>query len=216
MTLHLYSLSGSPFGWKVQLALEHKRLPYQISHLSPDKGDLKTPWFRALNPHCKLPVLVDGDFVIFEFDAVVGYLEDAFRASGPSLWPQGVRSRARAHRIAIEASSYLYPPIQRLVVAIQAAGDGDPDPEIAANAKTDIAAQLAEFTALVADGYFNGQAAGGADYAIYPLVALITRLNSRQPNLGVSSVIPAALLAWSARIEELPFFAGTYPPHWRS
>ncbi len=216
MTLHLYSLSGSPFGWKVLLALEHKGLPYQISYLSPDEGDLKTPWFRALNPHSKLPVLVDGDFVIFESDAVVEYLEDAFPAFGTSLWPRDVRLRAIARRIAIEASNYLYPPIRQLVVAIQVSGDSDPDPEIVANAKTAIAAQLAEFTTLVADGYFNGRAAGGADYAIYPLVALMTRLNSRRPNLGIGAVIPMTLLAWGAKIEELPFFARTYPPHWKA
>ena len=50
MTLHLYTLSGSPFGWKVQLALEFKGVPYEVSQLSPEKGDLKTPWFKAPQP----------------------------------------------------------------------------------------------------------------------------------------------------------------------
>ncbi len=106
MTLHLYSLSGSPFGWKVQLALEHKGLTYEMSYLSPEKGDLKMPWFSDLNPHGKLPVLVDGDLVLFESDAVVEYLEEAFPAFGTSLWPRDVRSRAKARRMAIEASNY--------------------------------------------------------------------------------------------------------------
>ena len=32
MTIELYWGSGSPYSWRVQLALEYKRIPYQ-SHL---------------------------------------------------------------------------------------------------------------------------------------------------------------------------------------
>ena len=117
MTLHLYTLSGSPFGWKVQLALEYKGVPHGISLLSPDKGDLNTPWFRALNPHGKLPVLVDDELILFESDAIIAYVDEAFPAFGPNLWARDTKTRALQRMAAIEASNYLYPPIRALVVA---------------------------------------------------------------------------------------------------
>jgi glutathione S-transferase len=39
MSIHLYSLSGSPFGWKVQLALEHLGVVHGTSMLSPEAGE---------------------------------------------------------------------------------------------------------------------------------------------------------------------------------
>ena len=44
--------------------------------LSFDKGDLKTPEFRALNPRGRVPVIVDDGFALFESAAIVEFLED--------------------------------------------------------------------------------------------------------------------------------------------
>ncbi|MBK8740472.1 MAG: hypothetical protein IPM02_13520 [Betaproteobacteria bacterium] len=41
--LTLYYGSGSPYAWRVNLALEHKALPYERRVLSFAKGDLKKP-----------------------------------------------------------------------------------------------------------------------------------------------------------------------------
>jgi len=103
--LQLYSLSGSPFGWKVQLALEHLRLPYATTFLSSDAGDLRNPAFLARNPHGKVPIIVDGSPTLFESDVIVEYLEDVHRTSTTSLWPQSAPARALARRISAETSS---------------------------------------------------------------------------------------------------------------
>ena len=47
MTLTLYYGSGSPYAWRVNLALEHKALPYECKVLSFGQGDLKKPDFMA-------------------------------------------------------------------------------------------------------------------------------------------------------------------------
>ena len=41
------------------------------------------------------------------------------------------------------------------------------------------------------------------------------RLERRSPELGVSPRLGPELSAWMRRIESLPYFAKTYPPHWR-
>jgi len=50
MAIRFYYLSASPFGWKVWLALERKRIDYEMVLLSADAGDLKPPGFLAINP----------------------------------------------------------------------------------------------------------------------------------------------------------------------
>jgi glutathione S-transferase len=226
MSLRLYSLSGSPFGWKVQLALEFKCIRYEITHLSADKGDLDTDGFRGLNPYGKAPVLVDGDFVLFESDSIVEYLEDAFPESGSSLWPRETRRRALARRIAIEASAYLYPPIRLLVTAWSAphrapertpvASDGaTAERAVVEEAKTKIKARLHGFAALLTEPFFTGAEAGAADFAVYPLVALVKRLDAQRPDEGLAALIPDPIYVWRRQIEAVPGFASTYPPHWR-
>jgi glutathione S-transferase len=76
MTVTLYYGSGSPYAWRVWLALEHKQTPYDLEVLSFDTGDLEKPEFLELNPRHKVPVLVDGGFVLYESAAIVEYVEE--------------------------------------------------------------------------------------------------------------------------------------------
>ena len=52
----LYYGSGSPYAWRVQLALEHKALAYERKVLSFAAGDTRKPEFLALNPRHRVPV----------------------------------------------------------------------------------------------------------------------------------------------------------------
>lgn len=65
---------------------------------------LDTPEFRAavggLSPSGKVPVLVDGDVIVWESLAILEYLAERFPAAG--LWPQERAARAHARAIASE------------------------------------------------------------------------------------------------------------------
>ncbi|KAL7689807.1 putative Thioredoxin-like superfamily, glutathione S-transferase domain superfamily [Plasmopara halstedii] len=55
----VYWGSGSPQAWRILIALEEKKLPYRSVCVSFSSGVLKTPFFRALNPRMRIPVLVE-------------------------------------------------------------------------------------------------------------------------------------------------------------
>jgi glutathione S-transferase len=211
MTTTLYTLSGSPFGWKTQLALEHRAVPYELKVLSVDKGDLRAPDFLKLSPHGKLPVLVDGDFALYESDAIVEYIGEG--PGGAPVWPADLRDRARARRIAIEAGTYLYPPTRALVKEWT---QDTVSPTVLAASTARIAEVLAVLSSELRWPYFAGESPSGADFAVYPLIAILKRLHARRPDYELSALIKAPLATWSLRIEALPFFDRTFPPHWRS
>ncbi|MEO1180824.1 MAG: glutathione S-transferase family protein, partial [Cyanobacteria bacterium J06636_28] len=55
------------------------------------QGDQRTADFLALNPTGRIPVLQDGDFVLWESNAIMQYL--ASQVSTP-LWPDDAQQRA--------------------------------------------------------------------------------------------------------------------------
>jgi GST-like protein len=73
--IELYT-DSSPNGFKITIALEEMHLPYILHHINIDAGDNKRAAFLKLNPHGRIPVLVDNDagITLFESAAILLYL----------------------------------------------------------------------------------------------------------------------------------------------
>ncbi|MGO9173244.1 MAG: glutathione S-transferase family protein [Rhodomicrobium sp.] len=214
MTITFYYLSGSPFSWKVWLALEHKEIAYDLRLLSADAGDLKKPGFLAINPHGKVPAIADGAFTLYESSAIVEYLEDAYPDRGRPLWPRDVQARAAARRIAAEAEAYIYPPVRSLIVELVMRREGEPDQTAVADAKAALTRKLAFVERSFLWPFAAGAAPSAADFALYPLTALLSRISAKYPGFASGPVIPETIGRWKGRVEALPYFAKTIPPHW--
>lgn len=215
-SIDFYFGSGSPYAWKVWLALEHKALPYRATRMQFDNGDLKTSIFLAINPRGQVPTLVDDGFAMYESSAIVEYLEDKYRTSGAPLWPSDANARAIARRRTAEILSHIDPLNSEIFGLVFGAGDKGVDVDALAKWKIAMAAQLA-----IADGWLDqpflaGPTLSATDFTLYPYVAFLRRIDSRKPDLDLLSLVPPTLAAWMKRIESLPYFDKTYPPHWRA
>ena len=75
--IDLYT-DSSPNGFKVTIALEELALPYRLHHVRIDAGDHRQPAFLALNPHGRIPVIVDhqSGVTLFESAAILLYLAE--------------------------------------------------------------------------------------------------------------------------------------------
>lgn len=75
--IDLYT-DSSPNGFKATIALEEMVLPYRLHHVSIDKGEHRHPDFLKLNPHGRIPVIVDHEtgITVFESSAILLYLAD--------------------------------------------------------------------------------------------------------------------------------------------
>ena len=105
MALTFYYGSGSPYAWKVWLALEHKGIPYEAKRLMFDPDQTKTPEFLKINPRGRVPAIVDDGFALSESNAIVEYLEDRYPEK--PLLPKDVKARANARRLIAEVGGDL-------------------------------------------------------------------------------------------------------------
>lgn len=213
MALAFYCGSGSPFAWKVWLALEHKQIPYDLKLMSFDRGDLKTPEFRAINPRGQVPAIVDDGFVLWESNAIVEYLEERFPQR--PLLPQDAKARATVRRLMLEADNHLYSAGEDLLSAtlFRKAADGEEPARIAAG-QDKLLMELARWEMLLAGDYLAGPLSL-ADFAVYPPLRMVRRIDERQSQNGLGNRMPTKLAAWLQRIEALPYHAKTIPPHWK-
>src|SRR6476646_10854199 len=63
---------------KLRFALAEIGAAYEFVPVDLGKGQSRTPEFLRINPHGKVPVLVDGDFALPESGAILWYLGETF------------------------------------------------------------------------------------------------------------------------------------------
>jgi glutathione S-transferase len=216
MALTLYYGSGSPYAWRAQLALEHKALPYDLKVLSFSAGDTRKREFVALNPRHQVPTLVDGDFVLYESNAIVEYLDEAYPGRGAPLFPGDARSRAIIRRLVLEADSYFNKATDPLLEQAFWKKPEERDAQIIADARKSVVDELVMFTNAMRGDFLAGPLSA-ADFAFYPFIALLYRAQKMKlPDLNADGMLTPELRAWKSRVEALPFFDQTVPPHWKA
>jgi glutathione S-transferase len=92
---------------KIRVALAEAGAAYEYIPIDLATGQQRDPAFVALNPHAKVPVLVDGAFVLPESDAILWYVAESFPAAG--LLGSTPRDRARTLEWCDFASTGTYP-----------------------------------------------------------------------------------------------------------
>lgn len=215
MGITFYYGSGSPYAWRVWLALEHKQLPYELKVLSFDAGDLMKPEFLALNPRHRVPVIVDQDFALYESAAIVEYLEDAYPGAGQPLFPNNVRARAIARRLIREADQYVATAMEKMVDEILYTPPERWRDDAIDTARREFVEELGYFERYAPRTEFLAGAVGAVDFTLYPLIALALRIERKRPSLHIGARLGPRLAEWRRRVEALPYFTKTIPPHWR-
>ncbi len=192
--LYRHELSGHSH--RVELFLSLLNLEFERIDVDLAGGEHKRDEFLALNPFGQVPVLVDGDTVISDSNAILVYLADTYDADVTWL-PADPVVRADVQRwLSVAAGQVAYgPAAARLVTVFGAAIDHD-------RAKTIAEAVLGTIDGQLAEGRFlAGSEVTIADLANYAYIA-------HAPEGGVSLAPYANVRAWLARIESLPGFVG--------
>ncbi len=209
MALDFYYGSGSPFAWRVWLALEHKGIPYTFKLMSFDAGDLEKPAYGAINPRQKVPAIVDDGFALYESAAIVEYLEEK-KPGAPRLFSADLRERATQRRLIREADDYFAHPMEAMFEALR---EKKPATEGAATVDK-MRAELVHWEAALDSDHLVGPLSV-ADFTLYPLVALVERIGKRNATIVPADLLPPRVTTWAARMRELDIVQKTLPPHWK-
>lgn len=219
MALDLYWGSGSPYSWRVLLALEFKRLPYTSHLLQFSKQEHKSPQMLKMNPRGRVPVLKDDDYVCFESLAILTYLDRKY--PDPPLFGLTPEEAGTIMRVIGEYQVYVEEHITRIIAAIFFQGlEGRLDEiakaiQVVAGEARSIEGRLSRSAWLV------GENLSAADLVVYPGIQLFLRaLERREAQELQARFLPLeanypALSAWMRRVEALPGYERTFPPHWR-
>jgi glutathione S-transferase len=107
-------LYGFPPGrsTRVLWTLRELDAEFEFVNVDPTKGEHRRPEFLAVNPAGKLPVLVDGDFILTESVAIVLYLAEKYPEKG--LLASGLRARAEVNRWLFFTATELEQPLWRM------------------------------------------------------------------------------------------------------
>ena len=72
--MKLYGFPPSPNTWQVRALASYLGVPLELEFVDLTKGGSQTPAFLAINPTGRTPVLVDGDFRLWETMAIMQHI----------------------------------------------------------------------------------------------------------------------------------------------
>ena len=185
--MKLYSFSLTPNNRKVEAFIRHYDLPVEIHSMNFKDKENKSEAYLKMNPLGKAPTLADGDFYLWESNAILTYLATMFPET--NALPTDPQGRADVDR-------WLHWQGFHFTNAIVAHKD---DPEKAAK---DFRIHLDMLEAqLEAKDFIRGEL-GLADFAIAPYA--LARLGQAVDFSGHPNIV-----AWLARCSKLKGFVAT-------
>ena len=188
---------------KVTWLLDEIGLAHERIDIGGPFGGNREPSYRALNPNGLVPTLQDGDFTLWESNAICRYL--ANRESAHTLYPTDFQARADVERWMDWSTSMLGPALHAAFWGLIRTAPADRDlPAIRASAvKTGEAlsivdAQLADRPWVCGDRFTLADIALGIHSYRF--------LNLPWPLADATPVVLPNLLRWYARLGERPAY----------
>jgi glutathione S-transferase len=191
LKLHRAELSGHCH--RVQLFLELLGLEYILIDVDLPGGAHKQPGFLAKNPFGQVPVLEDGDVVLYDSNAILVYLASRYD-DGKWLPTDPVLLAHVQQWLSLAAGQIAYGPAAARLVTIL----GEPIDHGRAKAIAEGLLRVIDET-LSRSSFAIGDTPTIADVAAYSYIA-------RAPEGGISLEPYPAVVSWLRRIEALPGF----------
>jgi len=110
--IKLYDFASSPNCQRVKVVLAEKKLPFETIPVDLRKGDQKKADFLKLNPYGKVPVIIDGNTVLYESCVINEYLEEKYPE--PPLMPKEPAGKAKIRILIDYGMAHFDSPYQKL------------------------------------------------------------------------------------------------------
>lgn len=196
----LYHFPYSQHARRIVSLLEECDIPYQLKHVAMDQGEHMSSGFLKLNPNHQVPVLEDGEFRIYESNAILRYLCNQHRLT--TWYPEDARIRGKVDQWLDWNQCRLSPAVIDVVLNKVFLGkDGD----AAAIKRGEI--RLKELLPILESG-FDGKKYLACEH---PTIADLS-VASNIFQLGLAEIgASGKTAAWYQRILDLPGFEKSLP-----
>lgn len=182
---------------KVLWCAEELGLDYEAIDAGGAFGVVDTPQYRALNPNGRVPMIEDGDFVLWESNTIVRYL----CAKQASNWyPSDVKARASAEKWMDWTTSTLAEPFKAVFWGVvRTPAEKQNWDSINAGRQACIDALGTVEKALAEQPYLSGDAIGMGDIPLGCFVYAWFEMPIERPAM-------AHLEAWYQRLQQRPAY----------
>lgn len=159
--ISLYERTDCPFCWKSRIALEELGIKYEI--VSTRLGE-KHPDVVRLSPTGTVPVMVDGDTVVWDSAVIVDYLDSRY-APG-RLVPPDPAEKARVQLLQVYSDKQLGACLRNLVFEMRSKPEREWDGKLLAEGREDWAVCQAWLERELDERDYFGGEFGAADCAL--------------------------------------------------
>ncbi len=204
--MKLYNANLSPNALRVRAVANELGIELEIVDIDFRKGENKTESYLAMNPNGKVPLLVDGDFVLWESRAINVYL--AGRRPERGLYPDDAKRRAVVDQWTYWHAIHLGPTLQKIVFErfLKAMfGMGEPDEQAIESSIKELAQLLPILDADLAD---KDWVAGDLSLADFAVASTFVYRKGAQLTLDETPHVAA----WIERIESRPSWQSAVAP----
>lgn len=181
---------------RTRIVLKEKNLPFERILMDLPNQEQKEPWYLALNPYGKVPLLVEKGAWVYESAICNEYLEEKYPA--PALAPTDPGARAQMRLWVEFCNSQFVPPVINLVYENRKPPAERSQETIVRNQQrlNELLARLEE--QLQTRDYLVGEY-GLADITFTPFLALCERV-------GVDLGRFPRVAAWAERLKSRPSY----------
>ena len=183
--------------------------PLEIVKIERENGVITSPAnYKELNPHGRVPALVDGDLRLYESAAIVLHVADRYPQSG-LLPASGSDARSLATRWLVHLTNTVQPQFIAVFGAARIVG-ADASPELLAEVKTGAQTVLAQQwdwldSELAGKQYLLGDTFSAADLYLFMLTRwgrILTPPSWDRPNIAAHYARLAARSSVAAMLEQ--------------
>lgn len=200
--MRLHGFPMSPNTRRAQLALEEAGIEYQVVPVDLMSGEQRSETYRALNPTARVPALVDGDFILWESNAILDYI--ASLRPEKNLGPANPRERGEISRWMYMNAAHLSPAMAHIFAHSIRLPEDQRIPKLVENGRAEIARCVEPFDQrLAAGGEFLLDRVTIADLSIAPTLDIAAMI-------GVDLSPYKNVLEWQSRIRARPSWKKIY------
>ncbi|MBI4955579.1 MAG: glutathione S-transferase family protein [Myxococcales bacterium] len=199
--MKLHGFPMSPNTRRALLGLEEAELAYELVPVDLMSAAHKQPDYLRLNPTGRVPVLVDGEFALWESNAILRYLAE--KVPHKALDGATPQTRARVAQWMFMNAAHLSPALAHVFAHTIRLPEADRIPKLVENGRSEIARCVGPLDKelggreWIVDHYSIADVSIAASLAVAPMI-------------GIDLTPYPNVLGWQRRIQERPAYRKIY------